>query len=105
MDMDRIAQLIQLLPAEQYAACLSDLVHQLVPIALVGDVTATGMEPEEAVDHYIRDRLGRTRSDAYAAALISMVRENDSDFDGWLFSSRQSGKWPPRKDCRSLNGN
>jgi hypothetical protein len=86
VDVNRIAQLIQWLPADQYSACLSYLVHQLVPSALVGDATAAGMEPEEAVSCYILERLGRTRSDAYAAALISMVRNNDTEFDAWLFS-------------------
>jgi hypothetical protein len=86
VDIDRLAQLIQYLPADQYGACLRDLVHRLVAIALVGDVTAANMEPEEAVNHYIRERLGHTRSDSFAAALISMVRNNDADFDGWFFS-------------------
>jgi hypothetical protein len=42
LDVARIEQLTQLLPADQYAACLSNEVHQLVARALVGDVTIAG---------------------------------------------------------------
>src|ERR1700730_10226895 len=86
LDVERIVQLIKVLPTDQYEFCLVGLVRQLVSVALAGEVLAEDVDREEAVGVYIRERLGHTCSRTYASELISMVRENDPDFDDWLFS-------------------
>jgi hypothetical protein len=83
LDIDRMLQLIPCVPADHYGRCLVDLVRRLVSVALAAGAIE---KDSEAVDAYIRERLGHTRSETRAAELIERVRENDPDFDDWLFS-------------------
>ncbi len=41
------------------------------------------------MQNYIRDRLRQTRGISFAAALISMARNNDPDLDNWLFADEE----------------
>jgi hypothetical protein len=72
------------LPADEYNLSLIANVRALVYVAVAGNPDFDG-PPEEAVESYIRERLGRSRSPAFAARLVSIARENDSEFDHWLF--------------------
>lgn len=85
LDIARISELVRLLPADEYNLSLIANVRALVYIAVAGHPDFDG-PPEEAVESYIRERLGQGRSDSFAARLVSMARENDAEFDHWLFS-------------------